>query len=124
MHKSGFGFPSFQSQGQSQSSRPTCQICGKNGHIALDCYHRMNFAYQGKHAPAKLTFMATSSMVATTNSASANASSWLTDTRCFDHVTPNLFQVSLTSQATAGHETITVGNGQELPMTHVGNGKL
>ena len=37
-----------QVQGQSQNSRPTCQICGKNGHIALDCYHRMNFAYQGR----------------------------------------------------------------------------
>ena len=41
-----------QVQGQSQNSRPTCQICGKNGHIALDYYHRMNFAYQCRHAPA------------------------------------------------------------------------
>ena len=30
----------------------------------------------------------------------------------------------MTSQATAGHETVIVGNGQELPVTHVGNGKL
>ena len=118
-HKNGSGFPSFQSQGQSQSSRPTCQICGKNGHTALDCYHRMNFAYQGKHALAKLA-----SMVATANSASANASSWLTNTGCSDHVTPDLSQLSLTSQAIAGHETVTVGNGQELPVTHIGNGKL
>ena len=53
-HKSGSGFPSFQSEGSSQSSRPTCQICDKNGHIA----------YQGRHAPSKLASMATSSMVA------------------------------------------------------------
>ena len=30
----------------------------------------------------------------------------------------------MTSQATAGHETDIVGNGQELSVTHVGNGKL
>ena len=123
-HKNGSGFPSFQSQGSSQSSRPTCQICGKNGHTALDCYHRMNFAYQGRHAPSKLASMAASAMTATANSASSHSSSWLTDTGCSDHVTPDLSQLSLTSQATNGQESVTVGNGQELPVTHVGNGKL
>ena len=81
----------------------------------MDYYHRMNFSYQGKHAPAKLASMAASSMEATANYALANTSNWLTDTRCSDHVTPDLSQLSLTSQAT---------NGQELPVTHVGNGKL
>ena len=84
----------------------------------------MNFAYQGKHAPAKLASMVASSMVATANSASANTSSWLIDTGCSDHVTPDLSQLSSTSQATASHETAIVGNGQELPMTHIGNAKL
>ena len=43
--------------GQDQSNRPICQICGKNGHIVVDCYHRMDFLYQGKHARAKLASM-------------------------------------------------------------------
>ena len=83
---------SHQVQGQSQNSRPTCQIYGKNGHTALDCYHRMNFAYQGRHAPAKLASMAASSMAAsaTANSALASNSAWLTDTGCLDHVTLDL----------------------------------
>ena len=68
--------------------------------------------------------MVASSIVAIANSVSANASSWLTDTGFSDHVTLDLSQLSLTSQATAGHETDTVGNGQELPVIHVGNGKL
>ena len=38
-----------------------CQICGKLGHLAMDCYHRMDYAYQGKHPPAKLAAMATAS---------------------------------------------------------------
>ena len=25
--------------------RPICQICGKVGHLALDCYYRMDYAY-------------------------------------------------------------------------------
>ena len=45
------------SNNQGQSSRPICQICGKSGHSALDCYHRIDFAYQGRHAPAKLASM-------------------------------------------------------------------
>ena len=115
-------FPSpFQpksSQNQGQSSRLICQICGKNGHSALDCYHCMDFAYQGRHAPAKLA-----SMVA--NAAQVQASnSWLIDTGCSDHVTPNLSQLSLHQQPIQGNETVTVGNGQELPVTHIGNGKL
>ena len=74
----------------------------------------MNFAYQGKHAPTKLASMAASSMAATAtaiaNSTSANTSNWLTDIGCSDHVTPNLSQLSLTSQATTSHEAVTVGN--------------
>ena len=47
--------------GQGQSNRPICQIGGKIGHIAVDCYHRMGFSYQGKHAPAKLASMVANS---------------------------------------------------------------
>ena len=76
----------------------------------------MNFAYQGRHALAKLASMATAT------GANQNPN-WLTDTSAFDHITPDLSQLSLHQQPTAG-ETITVGNGQELPITHIGNGKL
>lgn len=44
-----------------RSERRTCQICGKLGHLAIDCYHRMNYAYQGKHLPTKLVVMAIAS---------------------------------------------------------------
>ncbi|XP_020692489.1 uncharacterized protein LOC110106810 [Dendrobium catenatum] len=29
----------------STTTRPTCQICGKTGHIAINCWHRCNFKY-------------------------------------------------------------------------------
>ena len=61
-------FNHFQ-QGQSsfggaRSNRPICQICGKLGHLAVDYYHRMDYAYQGKHPPANFVAMATTSNAA------------------------------------------------------------
>uniref|UniRef100_A0A7N2KVB8 Retrotransposon Copia-like N-terminal domain-containing protein n=1 Tax=Quercus lobata TaxID=97700 RepID=A0A7N2KVB8_QUELO len=94
----------------------------QNGHTTLDCYDRMNFAYQGRHALAKLVSMATSSM-ATVASSNQN-SFWLTDTGAFDHVTPDLVQLSLHQQPTVGNESVTVGSWQELLVTHFGNGKI
>ena len=81
----------------------------------------MNFAYQGRHASAKLASMVARSMVASSN---ANQNhNWLTNTTAFDHITPNLSQLSVAQQPAAG-ESVTVGNGQDLPVTHIGNGKL
>jgi hypothetical protein len=46
------GFIRNSSQGNSshpsnndQALQPPCQICGKSGHSALDCYHMMDYAY-------------------------------------------------------------------------------
>ncbi|CAL8150773.1 unnamed protein product [Prunus armeniaca] len=45
---------SYQQVGEASSmnTRLVCQICGKPGHPALDCYQRMNLAYEGR-IPAK-----------------------------------------------------------------------
>ncbi|KAL0007225.1 hypothetical protein SO802_008727, partial [Lithocarpus litseifolius] len=66
-----------QSYNGQEGQRPVCQNCGKNGHTALDCYHRMNFAYQGRRPPAKLASMAASSMDA--HSGPPSNQNWLTD---------------------------------------------
>lgn len=44
--------------------RLSCQICNKVGHSTVDCYHRMDFAYQGRHPPAQLTAMVASQSLA------------------------------------------------------------
>ena len=78
----------------------------------------MDFAYQGRHPPAKLASMvANSSQVQCCNG-------WLINIGCSDHVTPNLSQLSLHQQPVVGNESVTVGNEQELPVTHVGHGEL
>ena len=34
--------------------RTACQICNRVGHSAIDCYHRMDHAYQGSHPQISL----------------------------------------------------------------------
>ena len=86
--------------------------------MALDCYHRMDFTFQGKHAPSKL-------IAAVANSTQIHgANGQLIDTGCSDHVTPDLANLSLHQQPTSGTEIVTVGYGQELLVTRIGNGEL
>ena len=65
-----------------RSERPTCQICGKLGHLAIDCYYRMDYAYQGKHQPTKLAIMTIAS-----NAYLAQEQPWFADNAATDHVT-------------------------------------
>ena len=71
--------------GGAKSDRPICQICGKVGHLAVDCYHRMDYAYQGKHPPAKLAAMATAF-----NASFTQDQPWLADSGATDHVIASL----------------------------------
>jgi hypothetical protein len=68
-NNSGGNFPNYNPNSQNpqnpqsfpnSTSRPTCQICYKPGHTTIDCYQQMNYAYQGRHPPAKLATMASS----------------------------------------------------------------
>jgi transposase InsO family protein len=108
---------SQHSQTKPEGSRPQCQICGKLGHQALDCYHRMDFAYQGRHPPAKLAAMAS-----TSNGAQAGES-WLTDTGATDHLTANMTNLN-THMPYQGTDQVAVGNGQSIPINNIGTGQL
>ena len=95
-----------QSTAQGKSEKPTCQICWKQGHYAIDCYHRMDFAYQGKNPTTKLAAMASASNIQHTQF----VESWLTDSGAFDHITANAN--NLNSQVPyQGPEQVSVGNG-------------
>ena len=80
-------FPS--GSGGAKSERPICQMCGKAGHTAIDCYHRMDYAYQGKHPPIKLAAMATAS-----NACITKELPWLADSAATNHVTASLDHLS------------------------------
>jgi hypothetical protein len=103
-----------------EHNRPVCQICGKVGHYAIDCYHRMDFAYQGKNPPTKLAAMANASNINLTQS---NNDSWLTDSGASDHITANLNNLNQPIPF-KGPEQVSVGNGQNLPIQNIGNTQL
>ena len=42
---------------QSEMRLPPCQICGRPGHSAINCYHRMDHAYEGKIPTKQLAAM-------------------------------------------------------------------
>uniref|UniRef100_A0A2N9J3P2 CCHC-type domain-containing protein n=1 Tax=Fagus sylvatica TaxID=28930 RepID=A0A2N9J3P2_FAGSY len=95
------------------SSRPQCQICGKLGHLAIDCYQRMNFAYQDKNPPSKLAAMAA------TNNPSQVEEMWLTDTGATDHITANTNNFTTQASFTMVSDQVVVGNGQNLPINTI-----
>uniref|UniRef100_A0A2N9ITK5 Retrotransposon Copia-like N-terminal domain-containing protein n=1 Tax=Fagus sylvatica TaxID=28930 RepID=A0A2N9ITK5_FAGSY len=106
--------PSSQPGSYGKSERPTCQICWKIGHYAIDCYHRMDFAYQGKNPPTKLAAMANASNLHYTQ----NSETWLTDSGASDHITANASTLN-TQTPYQGTEQVTVGNGQNLPIQSI-----
>jgi transposase InsO family protein len=118
-----FNSPLMQQQSPSappiKSDRPTCQICWKQGHYAIDCYHRMDFSYQGKNPTTKLAAMASASNIHHTQS----AETWLTDSGASDHIIAS--STNLNSQSPyQGQDQVSVGNGQHLPIQNIGNANL
>jgi hypothetical protein len=106
-HSSG---PPFQ-----PSARPPCQICGKTSHQALDCFHRMDHSYQGRHPPAQLAAMA-----AHLNN-SLDDQQWFADSGANSHITNELDNLTLQQQPFQGQETVAVGNGGGLAIENTGS---
>ncbi|KAF8394586.1 hypothetical protein HHK36_020800 [Tetracentron sinense] len=92
------------------SNAPSCQICNRVGHSALDCFHRLDLSFQGRQPPPKLQAMA----------AMRQDSTWFTDTGATNHVTADLNNLSLHSDY-EGSDNLTVGNGKGLHIEHIGS---
>jgi hypothetical protein len=117
----GFTQPSspFAPPGSSPSQRPQCQICLKQGHTALDCFHRMNYAYQGRQPPAKLAAIASTNMSNAFQSQQPSSQAfypdqtqtcWVSDTGATDHFTPDITHMPSYHEY-HGQDGVTVGNG-------------
>lgn len=98
--------------------RPVCQICGKLGHLAPRCYSGFDHTIQGPNTASSSqnntvpqAFVVTASTV--------NDPSWYVDSGATAHVTADLANLSLSSDY-KGKEKLTVGNGNSLPISHVG----
>lgn len=104
-----FSVQSATGQGQ-VPGRVVCQICLRPGHSALDCYNRMNYSFQGRHPPAQLAALTASHNTSYSSPINNVSSTWLTDSGCNTHVTPDLNNLSTASEYN-GDEQVSVGSG-------------
>ncbi|PKU71322.1 Retrovirus-related Pol polyprotein from transposon TNT 1-94 [Dendrobium catenatum] len=96
-------------------SRPTCQICGKLGHIAINCWHRSN----PKYAPTDTR----QPRALLTNQTANPTQDWVLDSGASTHLTPdanNLFYPT----AYTGSDSVSTANGTSLPIQNSGQGLL
>ena len=99
---------------QLPNNRPVCQICGKSGHTAIDCFHRFDYSYQGRFPLQDLA-----AMVAETN-ATFDHQVWYMDSGANAHITS--YATNLTHQQPFREsETVTVGNGSGLQVLNTGS---
>jgi len=101
--------------GASYNPRIPCQICGKLNHSALDCFHRMDFSFQGRHPPPQLA-----AMTAQTNP-DLDEQQWFADSGANAHVTTELENLTVQPQPFQGTDSVAVGNGAGLAIEHTGS---
>ncbi|KAG8379883.1 hypothetical protein BUALT_Bualt07G0135600 [Buddleja alternifolia] len=113
----GFGRDESKNQsGQTRASKPqdgkvSCQICGRNNHTALECYHRFNHAYQAKDIPQALAAL---------NIEHVPDLEWFPDTGATAHMTGNSGKLE-NLRLYKGFDAVMVGNGEFMNITHVGD---
>lgn len=101
---SGGGFSQGSASAASHHNRPTCQICKCSGHTAIDCYNRMNVAYEGRVPTRQLTAMAAAASFHNT------PSTWISDTGASNHITADLANLAI-HEPYNGNDRVAVGNG-------------
>ncbi|KAF7814697.1 Retrovirus-related Pol polyprotein from transposon TNT 1-94 [Senna tora] len=114
-----------------QGNRPQCQVCGKMGHIAVNCYNRFNQRYteasllqqqivnqQTNRQPAPSTMEA---MVATPETLFDAA--WYPDSGASNHLTNDSTNLQH-KHPYDGTEKVYVGNGQGMSISHIGEASI
>ncbi|PKU69337.1 Retrovirus-related Pol polyprotein from transposon TNT 1-94 [Dendrobium catenatum] len=97
------------------SARPTCQICGKIGHIALNCWHRHNPKYAPTDNRQPRALFA--------NPSAQVSQDWILDSGASTHLTPDVNHLCYPT-AYHGSDTVSTANGNNLPITNAGQGLL
>jgi hypothetical protein len=93
------------------SSLVPCQICGKKGHAALRCWHRFNQSFAPTDIPQALA------AITITNSQDRE---WFPDTAASNHMTSDSGTL-INLKPYIGHDSVMVGNGDLLKISHIGD---
>ncbi|XP_010481165.1 PREDICTED: uncharacterized protein LOC104760009 [Camelina sativa] len=101
------------------NEKPVCQICGKRGHNAFECWYRFDEEYQQPAQPA--INVAAFSALHITNVTEDN--SWYPDSAATAHITSSTQRLKQ-AQPFHGSDMVMARDGNFLPITHVGSANL
>ncbi|PON94612.1 hypothetical protein TorRG33x02_096470 [Trema orientale] len=122
----GFGNPRGRG-GRGDYNRPTSQLCGRQGHLAIRCYHRFDISFQGTRQQSQSSSSSpqalSNNQAFVASSATVNDSAWYLDSGACNHIIADLNTISQKVDY-KDKEKLTVGNGQALPIFHVGSSLL
>ena len=99
-------------RGRNNSNRPVCQVCHRPGHVALAFYHRFDNSYIAESSQNMHALYARPHVAFDLN--------WYSDSGATHHLTNDLANLNVRAKEYTGLETIRVGNGKSLPVTHIG----
>ncbi|PKU81649.1 Retrovirus-related Pol polyprotein from transposon TNT 1-94 [Dendrobium catenatum] len=102
-------------QSGNSNTRPICQICGKMGHVAINCWHRCNMNYAPTSSRQPRAMLAQPS--------STSNQEWVLDSGASTHLTPNASNINYPS-AYRGSDVVSIANGSALPIHNTGQGIL
>lgn len=80
MNTSGVNWSKPGTQQNQPYTRPTCQICGRMGHVAFNCWNRFDNSYQNSDVPHAL---------ATMHISGPSGREWYPDSGASAHITNN-----------------------------------
>lgn len=95
---------------QEKGDKPTCQICGKMNHTALECWYRFDYSYQTENLPQALATLTTNDYDSSQYMDSAATSHMTNNPGTLSHIKPY-----------KGNDVVYVGNGNKLDITHTGD---
>ncbi|GJY23438.1 retrovirus-related pol polyprotein from transposon TNT 1-94 [Tanacetum coccineum] len=106
-----------------KKSRPTCQLCSKLGHEAIDCWQRGNQVDFPSRKPNPRNNQRQAHLAHQPNPSTTIDPAWYFDTGATDHVTPDITKLNI-AEPYNGDDKLQVGNGNHLNISHVGSSVL
>lgn len=102
------------------SAKAPCQICWKMGHQALDYFHRIKFAYQGRIHPRNWQQWL---LEKNTAQNSSDEQTWYANSGANNYVISALENLTI-QDSYKGDDEVAVGNGDDLSIAHTSSSTL
>ncbi|KAF5453195.1 hypothetical protein F2P56_028114 [Juglans regia] len=99
----------------SYNQRPTCQVCNKTGHVALQCRHQFDHSYQYAAPPSF------SANYTTPQAQVFSDNTWYPDSAATHHITHDFDNLNLSSEPYSGNDQIRVGDGSGISIQNTGH---